>query len=355
MKKIAIPMALCALALNAVAQSSVTLYGVLDTTVQRASQGSASITRVYGTGGNQYSRLGVRGTEDLGGGLSAGFVLDAGLNVASGIGGAASTDNATAGTAGGLVFNRRASLSLISRDWGEVRLGRGFVPSYWNLIVFDPFGTAGAGGIINTAQSALTQVATVQTAVRASNSVGYFLPELNGVYGELMKAVNNAPSTSTTPDNGNYQGIRLGYARDALNVAVASGRTALANGAVSASNVGASYVIGPVTASALYFADRKNAVAGPNRSNGWMLGAQVKVATGYIPVSLSKISDNSASGRSAQQLAVGYVHEMSKRTAVYGTYSQIRNRNGAALSGGGVTGVANATWTGMDFGIRHSF
>ena len=129
----------------------------------------------------------------------------------------------------------------------------------------------------------------------------------------------------------------------------------MANGAVSASNVGASYVIGPVTASALYFVDRKNAVAGPNRSNGWMLGAQVKVATGYIPVSLSKISDNSASGRSAQQLAVGYVHELSKRTAVYGTYSQIRNRNGAALSGGGVTGVANATWTGMDFGIRHSF
>src|SRR5450830_354668 len=68
LKKFAIPMALCGLALNAVAQSSVTLYGVLDTTVQRASQGSASITRVYGTGGNQYSRLGVRGTEDLGGG-----------------------------------------------------------------------------------------------------------------------------------------------------------------------------------------------------------------------------------------------------------------------------------------------
>ena len=253
------------------------------------------------------------------------------------------------------MFNRRASLSLISRDWGELRLGRGFVPSYWNLIVFDPFGTAGAGGIVNIAQSALTQVSTVQTAVRASNSVGYFLPELHGVYGELMKAVNNTPSNSATPDNGNYQGIRLGYTREALNVAVASGRTALANGAVSTSNLGASYLMGPVTASALYFTDRKNTVAGPNRSNGWMLGAQVRVPTGYLPVSFSKVSDNSASGRSANQLAVGYVHELSKRTAVYATYSQIRNRNGSALSGGGVTGVANATWTGTDFGIRHSF
>lgn len=100
MKKIAIPMALCALALDASAQSSVTLYGVLDTTVQRASQGSASITRVYGTGGNQYSRLGIRGTEDLGGGLSAGFVLDAGLNVASGVGGAASTGQRHGGHGG---------------------------------------------------------------------------------------------------------------------------------------------------------------------------------------------------------------------------------------------------------------
>ncbi|MDD0837685.1 porin [Curvibacter sp. HBC61] len=355
MKKIALPLALCGLALNAAAQSSVTLYGVLDTTVQHATQGGNSITRMFGTGGNQYSRLGIRGTEDLGGGLSAGFVLDAGLNVASGTGGALSADNATPGTVGGLVFNRRASLSLISRQWGELRLGRGFVPSYWNLIAFDPFGTAGAGGITNIAQSALTRVSTVQTAVRASNSVGYHLPELNGVYGELMAAVNNAPSNAATPDNGNYQGARVGYTRGDLNVAVATGRTAMANGAVSTSNLGGSYKVGAVTGSALYFTDSKNAVAGPNRSNGWMLGAKVKLGSGYIPLSYAKVTDNSATARSAHQLAIGYVHDLSKRTAVYTTYSQIRNRNGAALSGGGVTGVANATWTGMDFGIRHSF
>lgn len=55
------------------------------------------------------------------------------------------------------------------------------------------------------------------------------------------------------------------------------------------------------------FRDDKGVVAAPNRSNGWMLGAQVSAGPGYAPVSYTKVKDNSATGRRADQLAVGYV------------------------------------------------
>jgi predicted porin len=348
--------AVAAIAGSACAQSSVAIFGVLDATLQHASEAGVHATRLNGLGGNQFSRIGFRGTEDLGGGLSAGFVLDAGLNVDSGAGAPTSTDNQSAGSAsGGLTFNRRATVSLISRDWGELRLGRDFVPTYWNLTAFDPFGTAGAGSVNNIAQSALTRVSTVQTAVRASNSIGYVLPGLRGFYGQAMLARGENASNLATHDDGNYAGLRLGYAAGPLNVAVAAGRTTLASGEVATANAGASYELGLVKAMAQVFGDRKDLAAAPHRSRGWMLGAHVMTGSGYVPVSYASVKDNSSTGRRAQQWALGYVHNLSKRTALYATYSQLKNRNGAALTGGGVPGVANAIWKGLDLGLRHSF
>jgi predicted porin len=342
---------------SAIAQSSVTIFGVVDTTLQRASQGGASATRLLGVGGNQFSRIGFRGIEDLGGGLSAGFVLDAGINVDSGSGGTTSTNNQASAPTSGIVFNRRSTASLMSRAWGELRVGRDFVPTYWNLTTFDPFGTAGAGSVNNMAQGALTRSATVQTAIRASNSLGYFLPPMNGFYGQAMYALgeNASDAPGGTADDGRYVALRLGYAAGPVNLAASHGRTSLASGDVETTNAGASYDFGVAKVMAQYFRDSKEQVAAPNRSQGWLVGAQIPLGSGYVPVSYATIKDNSASGRSARQVAAGYVHNLSKRTAVYATLSVIRNEGGAALTGGGVPGTANAAWRGIDLGIRHTF
>lgn len=357
MKKSMLASAMALLSTGAFAQSSVTIFGVIDTTVQRASQAGVQATRVLGVGGNQFSRIGFRGVEDLGGGLSVGFVLDAGLNIDTGLGGATTADNQTSAASGGLTFNRRSTVSLMSRTLGELRVGRDFVPTYWNLTVFDPFGTAGAGSVNNLAQGALARISTVQTAVRASNSIGYFLPSLGGLYGQAMYALgenaSNAPGG--TRSDGRYAALRLGYAIEGLNVALSHGKTTLFSGDVTTTNMGASYPIAGTKLMAQYFRDSKEKVVASNRSHGALLGAQVAIGAGYIPVSFTTVKDNSAAGRSAKQLAVGYVHNLSKRTALYGTYSQIRNEHGAALSGGGVPGIANATWRGLDLGIRHTF
>ena len=353
MKKIAIAAALHAAAGLACAQSSVTVFGVVDTTWQHASQGGISVSRLNGNGGNQFSRIGLRGTEELGDGLSAGFVLDAGLNIDTGAGAATSTDNVTSVNSGGLNFNRRATVSLISRTWGEVRLGRDFVPTYWNLTTFDPFGTAGAGAVTNLAQGALTQLSKTQTGLRASNSMGYFLPSMGGFYGQAMLALDE--KAGGVPHDGRYYGVRMGHAQGPFNAAVSYGSTTLASGDVSTSNIGASYQWNQAKLMAQFFNDRKDTATAPSRSNGWMLGAQITLGSGYIPVSYTRVKDNSASGRNANQIALGYVHNLSKRTAVYTTYSRLQNRNGAALTGGGVPGVANAAWSGLDIGVRHSF
>ncbi|MDP9900809.1 porin [Variovorax ginsengisoli] len=352
--------AACALAAvggASMAQSSVTLFGVLDTTVQHASQAGASVNRLLGTGGNQISRLGFRGTEDLGGGLAAGFVLDMGLNVDTGAGLPTSENNQVNAPVAGTTFNRRSTLSLSSRQLGEVRVGRDFVPTYWNITVFDPFGTAGAGSAANLAQGSLTRLSTVVTGLRASNSVGYFLPAMHGFYGQAMYAVgeNVSPAAAGTRNDGNYAGARLGYAAGPLNVAAAYGTTSLASGDVSTGNLGASFTAGAFKLMAQFYRDAKEQVAAPSRSRGWLVGAQIEWGQGYFPVSYSQVQDNSPGERKAVQIALGYVHNLSKRTAVYTTYSRIQNRKGAAVSGGGVPSVANATWTGLDLGIRHIF
>src|SRR6476660_5811329 len=111
MKKILLACILVSSGAGAIAQSSVTLFGIIDTTLQYAKQNDVSVTRLNGNGGLQSSRIGFRGIEDLGGGLSAGFHLEAGVNVDSGAGSATTTDNQTApdslGGNQGVLFNRR--------------------------------------------------------------------------------------------------------------------------------------------------------------------------------------------------------------------------------------------------------
>lgn len=356
MKNSLIAAAIAVVTVPVLAQSSVTTFGVLDATYQHARQNGVSADRINGNGGNQFSRLGFRGVEDLGGGLSVGFVLDMGLNIDTGTGAPTSANNQTVVPAGGVAFNRRSTVSLISQSLGEIRVGRDFTPTYWNLTNFDPFGTAGAGSANNIIQSNLSQVSTVQTAIRASNSVGYLLPRLGGVYGQAMYALGeNGTSAGNQEKDGNYAGLRIGYASGPFNVAIAHGTTTLFAGDVSTTNAGVSYDFGVVKPMAQYFQDRKEKVGQPNKSSGYLLGVNVNWGGGYFPISFTRIHNNAAIEKEANQVAVGYVHNLSKRTAIYTTLSRIENKGGAAVSGGGVTGAANMSWCAVDLGIRHSF
>ncbi|TKC92202.1 porin [Trinickia terrae] len=112
------------------AQSSVTIYGIVDAGVEYVNHASADggLTR-FVSGAKNTSRWGLRGVEDLGGGLKAVFQLESGFNVGDG----RFDDDA--------IFGRRATVGLSSR-FGQLTLGRMYTTTYDYLLPFDPMGYA---------------------------------------------------------------------------------------------------------------------------------------------------------------------------------------------------------------------
>ena len=354
MKKSLIALAVMAFAGAASAQSSVTLFGILDTAITHgsASDGGNSWTGMTSSGYNS-SRLGFRGTEDLGGGMSASFWLEGQLD----------TDDGTGRAAGnGLDFQRRSTVSLAG-NWGEVRLGRDYTPSFWNYTVFDPFGTNGVGtnvmltGVGVLAGPSGAGVAGASTIVRASNQASYFLPKnLGGFYGQIGYWFGETDPAST----GDGYGLRLGYGAGPFNVALSYATTKDdANGDFSTWNLGGSWDFGMAKVMAQYGRDTADGVAGGGDidGRGWLIGGLVPVGAGEIRAAYSDYRIDAVGGDlRARKLALGYVHNLSKRTALYATVARVRNDNGMAITLGGATaGVGDFDSTGYDIGIRHSF
>ena len=386
MKKSLVALAALALAGIASAQSSVTLFGVLDAGVSYNETKSnlangTSVKRsqwTQSTSGYNSSRLGFRGTEDLGGGLAASFWLEAGLG----------NDTGAAGGGGTQLFNRRSTVSL-SGAFGEVRIGRDYTPTFWNDTTFDPFGTNGVGSnVIFGAHLAPTATPASPTSpyadgnyVRASNTVGYFLPSnLGGFYGQVQYGL--AEQVKTTGTNvstaGRYVGGRFGYANGPLDVALAYGESTtndliVSNNKVKTANLGASYDFGMVKAftelSQFKLASGiATTIVDNSKVNGLLIGATAPIGAGLIRASFStaRVSLPGADPR-ADKFALGYVHNLSKRTALYATYAHVNNKNfGAnvpgisANAGTGSSPLAYGAGTpsssnGYDFGIRHAF
>jgi predicted porin len=366
----------------------VTLFGVVDAVYAHGSGsgvGSSSKSQLTDSGYNS-SRIGFRGTEDLGGGMSASFWLEAGINNDNGTGDATNTNNqatgtgaATAGTQG-LTFNRRSTVSLAS-GLGELRLGRDYTPQFWNQTVFDPFGTNGVG-TTQTLNSGLGGA----TAVRASNSIGYFLPgNLGGFYGQFQHYLgeNNKTGAANEKD-GSGSAIRLGYANGPVNVALATSRTKFARtaavaavlpaqgvtgvsadtpasaavaaggGDIKSTNLGGSYDFGVAQLMALATRDRVDAATSVT-GKGALIGGLVPMGAGQIRVAYSTYKTDAAGTPKSKKWALGYVHNLSKRTALYTTFARVTNSGGAAQALNGAVTAANARSTGYDFGIKHSF
>ncbi len=162
-----------------------------------------------GSGANSTSRIGFRGSGDLGGGLSASFWLEGATFTDSGSCGTTSTNNQTTGTTGGggLTFWRRATVGLAGAC-GGLRLGRDYSDQYYNRFGFDPFGNIGVGG----SQANAGRLGG-PTHTRASNANRYFLPpKLGGVYGKgQIELGENASNSGETHGDGKSGGVRVGY------------------------------------------------------------------------------------------------------------------------------------------------
>ena len=348
MKKSLIALAVLAASGAAMAQSSVTLFGVVDATYAYGSGSVSNKSQLTNSGYNS-SRLGFRGVEDLGGGLSASFWLEAGVNNDNGTGGVTNTNNqAATSTGGGLTFNRRSTVSL-NGGFGELRLGRDYTPQFWNLTVFDPFGTNGVG-TTQTLNSSLGG----PTTVRASNAIGYFLPgNLGGFYGQAQYYLGENNSNAANKKDGNGLALRVGYANGPVNVALALSQTKFVAGDIKAFNLGGQYDLGMAKIMAHY---NRDDIKNGNEGTGFLIGGLIPVGAGEVRLAYStyEIETAGADPRS-NKLALGYVHNLSKRTALYATVASVKNKNGAAQSLNGAVTAAGRNSSGYDFGVRHSF
>lgn len=348
MKKSLIALAVLAASGAAMAQSSVTLFGVVDATYAYGSGSVANKSQLTNSGLNS-SRLGFRGVEDLGGGMSASFWLEAGLNNDNGTGGSTNLNNqASTSSGGGLVFNRRSTVSL-NGGFGEVRLGRDYTPQFWNLTVFDPFGTNGVGTsqILNSSLGG-------PTTVRASNSIGYFLPgNLGGFYGQAQYYMGENLSNTANKKDGNGLAARVGYANGPINAALAFSETKFLAGNIKTWNLGGQYDLGMAKIMANYSEDK---ISGGADGKGFLIGGLVPVGAGEIRLAYStyKVDTVGADPRT-NKIALGYVHNLSKRTALYATYAHLSNKNGAAQALNNAVTAAGSNSNGYDFGIKHSF
>lgn len=361
------------------AQSSVTLYGTLDVGARYVKNDGSSRRLSLSTDGLNTSQLGFKGVEDLGGGLKAGFLLLSGVQADTG-----------SQTSAGQLWNRRATVSLWG-NFGEIRLGRDYTPTGTNSYAFDVFGTNGVG------DSTGIKLMAAPDYLRANNAIQYFLPtNAGGFYGNVMAAAAEGATA------GRYIGGRFGFAAGPFDVAAAySDERLTLNNRYKTANIGGSFDFGVVKVMGYFQQEKADTTVGATlpvittatvsgtlqgvtlprtnpKNNTYAISAAIPVGQGVINVggSHGKLTADGGLDTGVTKYAVGYVYNLSKRTAVYGTVAYLNNGGGSTLSVGSDTGgilstvsgtnaqnsgsisappTAGGKSTGAEVGIRHFF
>lgn len=187
-----------ALTANAVAaQSNVMIYGLADVAYVNERGGSAGNVSKITSGASSYSRIGFRGNEDIGNGVSAIFTLETGTRLDTGELDAANT-----------IFNRQAFVGL-KTPAGTLTLGRQYTPWHSTLSqVADPFQTGYAGTSKNLFPDSGSNV-------RTSNSIMYSAPVINGFSGVVSYSLGEQAGDSKA---GRQMGASIGYTAGKLAV-----------------------------------------------------------------------------------------------------------------------------------------
>jgi len=333
----------------------------------------------------------------------------------------------------GLTFNRASVVSLLNKGFGEIRVGRDYNPTFWNYTAYDPFGTVGSGsamlvqgGNLAVAGAQLPPGAAYPL-VRTSNSVGWLSNDMNGFRAQLQVAlseqfngcqaayangfnadVSNAQTGNTclgASGDGKLVGGRLSYASGPLTAAAAYSKTSWSNiahttatattistlanttnykGDLTVVNFGAGYQLNSALrlVGSIGTQELTATVSNPNRKlNHSTIGALYTQGAMTYKISYNQAARSDGStdsngtnvtsldGSKQTQVALGAVYDLSKRTALYGTYANQTTTAGTGSATGLTAGLSGfsgmfsqvltangkATTSGVDIGIRHRF
>jgi predicted porin len=380
MKKSLISIAILgALSNVAMAQSNVTLYGIVDAGITAERGGlNGNVTKAT-SGAASASRIGFKGTEDLGGGLSAVFKLEAGVRVDSG-----ELDNSS-----NRLFNREAYVGLSSKTAGTLTIGRQYTPYYETLRdVADPFALGMAGTAKNlfpvngfsTLGTSLTGTGAGSNTVnngatsgtRNDNSIVYKTPGYNGFSGALSYTTGEVAGDSSAQ---RQLGVSASFNQGPLNVGIAYNNHNNDTTLVKTNRIGYNTLIAvnyDFKVAKAYFAFGNNKgqnsgnVAVPNaystvtysnseNTTNALIGLTAPVGpAGTVMASYTRKNDKDPLNRDADQFAVGYSYALSKRTSTYVAFAKINNKNGAAYTVGNNTEAGTGD-KAFNLGVKHSF
>lgn len=375
-----IPLALLGAAGTAHAQSSVSLYGVLDTALTYVHNADGN-QKLFGmnSGNLQGSRWGLKGTEDLGGGLGAVFQLENGFD----------STNGRLGQ-GGRQFGRQAFVGLSSTTAGTVTLGRQYDP------LIDLVQGMTADNYFGSVFATAGDVDNYDNSFRVNNAVKYTSPVWSGLQFELMYSFGNLAASTGSGNsysgavayNNGPVGLSAGYIKMTNSPAGAAARTTWTSSSdgtfdgpvnagyatahsIAIARAAGQYVIGAFTVGAGY----SNAQYKPDGASVYTTSEKYNTGQAFLnyqatPAMLLGIgySYTKSSGDSSakyHQASIGADYSLSKRTDIYivGAY---QHASGEIGDGAGGTTAAQAsigsygyggtsTQEMVNIGVRHKF
>jgi len=338
-----------ALSANAMAQSSVTMYGSID-------GGLRELTNVNSAGDNQLTmasngtfrsnRLGFKGSEDLGHGLKANFVLEMGY--VTGTGALNNTTNQ--------LFQREARVG-VSGNFGSIDLGRQYTVAYKTILAFDPFDYRYPSITYALSSTAGTRNSN---AVQYSNTVGDVTVRAQYALGETVGSVKNGSQGAV---GAVYAGgpVRLGasYTKGNPNLGTA---TAPDFRDYEHYAIGGAYTIGALTGSVGYVNEKQSTRTVDNTAKwewvglSYKLGARASLTGAWYHNTIfnTAVSAKAAAGDGKKdQYIVGVTYGLSKRTTLYSEVDF--NKLDGSLAKGGTKPLNQSRQTGMSAGIMHMF
>ncbi|HBW60951.1 MAG TPA: porin [Comamonas kerstersii] len=345
----------------ALAQSSVTLYGRVNTSIEHQKLGNASATGLV----SNSSFIGFRGTEDLGNGLKAGFILESQFNSDNGTG---TADN------GGVNFTRQSELNL-SGDFGLLRLG-----------TFDPYSysvTADAISMHNhdTGPSADMLYSGV---LWGGNKIAYRTPTFAGFDAEVQYQFGEKATLDDKDPNGNITtpgawenkggwdlgvnyangplGLGFGYSEYKKNATAAGLAANLSNEKDSQFALRASYELGDLTLGAYYQQQKFKEAGSSEKRNVYRLAAKYVIGASELHANIGRADkwkvNGAKEGKAPTQWTLAYNYNLSKRTKVYALYSSINNAQESEIGSGSFnlsTQEDSYKFRTFGVGIRHFF
>ena len=316
----------------ALAQSAVTVYGVVDMGLARDDNGAAtkSTTTKLDSGLQSGSRLGFKGTEDLGNGLKANFVLEMGLKTDTG-----------ASDQSGLAFGRQAYVGLSSVDFGSINLGRQKSLTYVASESIDPFGVGLAGNMDRM----------FGTVTRFNNAATYTTNSLSGFVGAAQYSFGEQAGSTSKQGIVSLSGTYNAGPVLASLVYEKAKDVVVVGADVEKVLVGGSYDFNVAKAHAAYEQVKTSFAGSSVKANVWMIGATVPVGVGAFLADYTNRSIKDFNNTTSQQYAIGYTYSLSKRTNLYTSFSETKTDVNVAAN----AGANGATDKLFNVGVRHAF